>query len=60
MLSDETPDKMSVKDSLLIQAVSGIYREPSLEKEEVNVPEKAMEKAKELLQSTADLIKSVK
>ncbi|MDR0262371.1 MAG: hypothetical protein LBJ04_04020 [Sphingobacterium sp.] len=60
MLSDETPDNMSVKDSLLIQAVSGIYREPSLEKEEVNVPEKAMEKAKELLQSTADLIKSVK
>ncbi|MDR2273707.1 MAG: hypothetical protein LBF27_22560 [Sphingobacterium sp.] len=60
MLSDETPDKMSVKDSLLIQAVSGIYREPSLEKEEVKVPEKAMEKAKELLQSTADLIKSVK
>lgn len=60
MLSDETPDKMSVKDSLLIQAVTGIYREPSLDKDEINVPEKALDKAKELLQSTADLIKSVK
>lgn len=59
MLSDSPEKEITIKDSLLLQAVNSIYKEPAIEKEQENIPEKAIEKAKELLSSTAEIVKNI-
>lgn len=60
LLSNNKSDEISVKESLLLQAVNNIYEKPTLVQEKSNVSEKSLEQAKGLLSTTVELIKNTK
>ncbi len=60
MLSNNKQEDISIKESLLLQAVNNIYDKPTIVQEKNNVTEKSLEQAKGLIASAVDLLKNSK
>lgn len=60
MLSNNKHDEISIKESLLLQAVNNIYEKPSVFQEKKNVTENSLKQAKGLITSALDLVRSAK